>query len=587
MPVAAPSHPPAASIRQLWQTFLENVNPLTKLVHAPTLQAAIEKASARTESIPRGFESLMFAIYSISILSMTDEETKETLGESRSALLPRYIAATKTALVRAKFMSSTSIVVLQALMLHILTIRDDSDPRAVWALTGAAIRVAEGMGMHIDGALLGLSPFESEIRRRVWWQIRMHDFRAAELTGQAKFRGFEVDETTPKMPANVNDSDLYPAMPHAPVESTRVTEMILIMLRGELTSFAGRQKARMRKLGVTDSASDEFTTMNDLRIKGDFINDIEDVIETKYLRYCDPSHPLQLMAMIMARISTNLLRFKVHHPRRWASLDQVPETDQKLVWGVAVQLLEQYKVMQSTPHLRGFAWNVPYSIHWHAVIHVMDTLRSHPLHIDAARAWRAIDALYENNSGILLTTSKPIFVAAGNLCLAAFDARFVSLANEQRSVRSDPPEYIVKLREMREAARLAKSRRETATARKRRQQALSNEKGLPVRATDASVVWPDTALISKQQVQIEALQQTNPSLGITRAEDDAFWFGAQGDGYIADGGADMMLLDTDSVLAQDLWLDSPKDNGVDWAQWDAWLSGNVDPIRLNVRGRPG
>lgn len=69
------------------------------------------------------------------------------------------------------------------------------------------------MGMHLDGTLLDLSPFETEIRRRIWWQLMPHDFRAAELCGQAKFRDFRFDDTTPRKPANINDSDLHPAMP--------------------------------------------------------------------------------------------------------------------------------------------------------------------------------------------------------------------------------------------------------------------------------------------------------------------------------------------------------------------------------------
>lgn len=169
----ASSHPPAELIHQLWQTFLENANPLSKLVHVPTLKPAIEKAITNIEHIPRGFEALMFAIYSMAVLSLTDSECKEMLGETRATLLPRYVAATKTALARARFMSSTSIVVLQALMLHILSIRDIYEPRAVWSLTGVAIRIAEGMGMRLDGTLLGLSPFETEIRRRIWWQLKM------------------------------------------------------------------------------------------------------------------------------------------------------------------------------------------------------------------------------------------------------------------------------------------------------------------------------------------------------------------------------------------------------------------------------
>lgn len=280
--------PPTELIHQLWQTFIEKVNPLSKLVHVPTLQPAIEKAVTNIERIPRGFEALLFAIYSMAVLSLTEDECKEALGESRAILLPRYVAATKAALSRARFMSSTSIVVLQALVLHILSIRDACEPRAVWSLTGVAIRVAEVMGMRLDGKFLGLSSFETEIRRRIWWQLRMHDFRAAELSSQAKLREFELDETTPRKPANVNDSDMYPAMPQAAAESTKPTEMIWCMLRVELASFAATQKVKMQKLGKAVFTSEEYPAMDDLKIKDDFIRKLEDMIEIKYLRFCDP-----------------------------------------------------------------------------------------------------------------------------------------------------------------------------------------------------------------------------------------------------------------------------------------------------------
>lgn len=130
-PITASSHPPAGTIRQLWQTFIENVNPLTKLVHVPTLHAAIEKAIAEIEHIPKGFEALMFAIYSISVLSLTEDECKQISGESRAILLPRYVTTTKVALSHARFMSCTSLVVLQALVLYILSIQDDHELRAV------------------------------------------------------------------------------------------------------------------------------------------------------------------------------------------------------------------------------------------------------------------------------------------------------------------------------------------------------------------------------------------------------------------------------------------------------------------------
>ena len=210
----------------------------------------------------------------MAILSLEEEGCKEMVGETRTILLPRYVAATKTALLR-----------------------------------GAAIRAAEVMGVHLDGTLLGLSPFETEIRRRIWWQLRLHDFRAAELTGQAKFRHFELDETTPKKPANVNDSELYPAMLGAPAESPKPTEMTWSMFRTEMASFAATQKANMQKLRKVVLTSDEYVAMGNLELKNDFIRDVEELIETKYLRFCDPSQPLQLFTMLSVRISTNIVQF--------------------------------------------------------------------------------------------------------------------------------------------------------------------------------------------------------------------------------------------------------------------------------------
>ena len=577
-----PSHPPPEFIYQLWQTFIDRVNPLTKVIHVPTLQHAIDKAVADMQHIPKGFEALMFAIYSTAVVSLTNEECEEMLGETRAALLPRYTAATKGALYRARFMSSTSIVVIQALLLHLLSIRDSYEPRAVWSLTGVAIRIAEGMGMGLDGTLLGLSPFEIEIRRRIWWQIKMHDFRAAELSGQSKMRHLDVSETTPKHPTNVNDSELYPAMSQPPVGSTKPTEMIWCMFRSDLASFAATQKSKAQSLAKTGATSEEYSAVDDVAMKDDFIKLLIDMIETKYLRFCDPSLPLQLMTLLGARITTNLMTFRSHHPRRWANLDQVPESEQRLVWSTVIQLLEQYSMLQSNPQLRPFAWNVPYFIQWEAVIHVLDTLRVKPTHIDANRAWKLIDALYENNSEILLSTNRPIFVVVGNVCLKAFDVRPIG-SNQANRPPSGPPAYITKLREQRESAT---ARRELSLSRRNGQDGRTTGERLAV--AGASTVAPDANRSQEDEFSGPPLQKNPaPSQAFSlpreslRNGDDAFWLSDALDDELLTGGApDMMNLDTDAILAQDsYWLDPPNAGEVtDWAQWDTWF-GNADPVR--------
>jgi len=109
-------------------------------------------------------------------------------------------------------------------------------------------------------------------------------------------------------------------------------------------------------------------------------------------------------------------------------------------------------------------------LHWPAIIHILDTLRAQPLHIDATKAWKLIDAVYKNNTEMLLNIKKPIFAALGSLCLKAFSARQAALATENKSLPS-PPEYITKLRERRDEAR-ARSKAGTSRSRGKRRSTL-------------------------------------------------------------------------------------------------------------------
>jgi hypothetical protein len=558
MPSASPLHPSTEHIHELWNIFLENINPLSKVIHVPTMQPAIEKAASSITHIPRGFEALMFSIYSTAILSLTDNECFSRFSESRSILLRRYISATKIALSRAKFMSSTSIVVVQALLFHLLSIRDHSESRAVWSLTGVAVRIAQGMGMRIDGSLLGLSPFETEFRRRLWWQLNMHEFRAAELCGQAKYRDFRLDETTPKVGANVNDSDLYPSMTLPPVETSKITEMLWCSFRGDLATGGAVQQERLRNAGKVGFTSEEFIAMDDLTIKDKFLEEMEEKVETRYLRFCDPSEPLQLMTLVGGRLALNLARFLTHHPRRWAQQAHVPDEEKKFVWDVVMQLLQQYDMMQSSPQLQRFAWNVPYFIQWHAVIHAMDLLRAEPGYPDAAKAWRLIEALYRNNADMLLAMDRPILLAVGNLCLKAYNAREIMLARDGK--KEQVPGYITKLRERRERARARKAALlERRTRGANLQRANDTAPSLPVQTQLPSSTLPSDGSVPQQFA--------NP------AGDDTFWLS---DALINDnftlGPGDLMDLDT-----QDYDFGEGAGDAVDWAQLDAWLGG-VDPL---------
>jgi hypothetical protein len=117
-----PLHPQPAQIFRLWQVFLDNVDPLTKVLHIPSVQKVIVEASANLSNISKSTEALLFSMYSISIVSIADEDCERLLGEPRSTALRRYEMATQRALTKAKFLISSDIVVLQAFLYFLVSI---------------------------------------------------------------------------------------------------------------------------------------------------------------------------------------------------------------------------------------------------------------------------------------------------------------------------------------------------------------------------------------------------------------------------------------------------------------------------------
>lgn len=533
----------------------------------PTLHRALQEATTNIERVSRGFEALMYAIYSAAVMSLRDDDCERRFGEPRKLLLSHYTTATKVALSRAKFMETSSIIVLQALVLHVISVRDFYQPRAVWTLTGVALRIAEGMGLHRDGTSLGLPPFETEIRRRIWWLLKMHDIRTADLTGLPKFRNLDVDNHTPKLPAYINDHELYVGMPSPPIESTRPTDMIFCVLRTELIAT---HAAKFRKQGNDNWIWDGHASEDDMLQKEEAMREVEDILETKYLRYCDPSQPLQLMALLHTRSAMNVGRFITHHPRRWVNASQTPESERQYVWHISINLLEQYDMMQSNLKISRFAWHAAYFLPWHAFIHVLDALRAKPLMVDAVKAWQLIEVTYDNNPDMLSNVRKIIYVAVGNLCLKAYDAREVALGD---SSTQHTPMYITKLRQLRQIVNTAEMK--VRDERNKNAEAEVN----PVYDTTIPNMPDFTTALARNSFEPHC-PQNNTSAPSTKVSDqasllptegEAFWATSDfnGDVLVSDSGT--MNVDVDFMLSQDHSLADTSGQTVDWTQWDAWL----------------
>ena len=377
----------------------------------------------------------MFAIYLSAIQSMSTHECQNVMGEAKGVLVRRYHAAVRSALLRANFTSSLDLLLVQAFALYLLSVRQYHEPNSLWILTGTAVRLGQRIGLHRDGSLVGLSPFETEIRRRMWWRLLALDGQTAELCGAGLSIAFPQYDC--KRPLNVNDSDLSPNMSALPSEHDGPTEMIFCGFRYEIGLFLRNAKASSNWMesGLSDRAMEE---------KKKQLDELRALIERKYLRYCDPSVPLHLFARLMGEATIMALRLVAPYPRRYPQgLVEMTAKERDEVFWISMDVLGLYNLSQRTESIRRFLWNVNVQFQWHAFIILAHELQVRPEDQHTHDAWSKIEELFEYNPDVIANTTSPLHKAVTRMILKAWSVRQTRL--RQSSIPLPTPAFIATL----------------------------------------------------------------------------------------------------------------------------------------------
>lgn len=73
----------------LWSKYRENIDPVFKIFHTPTVQNLVLTAARKKKSLDAAENSLLFAIYYASIVSMSESECYAEFEEERPVMLER------------------------------------------------------------------------------------------------------------------------------------------------------------------------------------------------------------------------------------------------------------------------------------------------------------------------------------------------------------------------------------------------------------------------------------------------------------------------------------------------------------------
>jgi hypothetical protein len=234
-------------------------------------------------------------------------------------------------------------------------------------------------------------------------------------------------------------------MRELPPEHDGVTEMLFCCIRFEIGDCMRRVKS-LAKNGQTGRA---LVAQQELAV-----GELENRLEKRFLKKCDPSIPLHLLATYLVRSSICSMRLSVHHPRQHSNEGTgVSQEEKDMLFALALQVISYDNLAYSTKSLEGYLWHVAVYFGFEAFILALTELTTRVEGEAVDRAWTQVSQVYENHPGLILEPRNALYHAIGNLALKAWDSRVsAARAHQPPHLLVEPP-FISRLR----GKRIAKS----------------------------------------------------------------------------------------------------------------------------------
>lgn len=225
--------PPKSAVDKLVTRYFNSYDPAVHILHSPTFHKQLRNHWADPSKTSLVWLGLLYAILCLGMQSyqkIGDEplEWKGRAGE----LAADYRLRTVQCLVNSDYTKS-SIYTIETLILYIhgeYTATYDSEV-GIWLVVGMIVRLAMRMGYHRDPShYSGITPYQSEMRRRVWTFVRQMDtLFSFQLALPSMIRDSDCDAALPR---NIFEDEFGPESKVLPparpdTEPTPVSYMIM------------------------------------------------------------------------------------------------------------------------------------------------------------------------------------------------------------------------------------------------------------------------------------------------------------------------------------------------------------------------
>jgi hypothetical protein len=287
------------------------------------------------------------------------------------------------ALARADFLNVPDLVLVQAFSIFLALVRRHDSPRFVWMMTGLAIRMGQALGLHRDGSHFDhLTPYEIEIRRRVWWVLCLLDVRASEDQGSDYTITSASFDT--KMPLNLNDTDLDPESTRMPQERAGLSDMSVARVSFGMCDVARKMMAH----SLTEKAPSPAEQSR-------LLNEIYQGAERDFLQHSTESGNVTYWALvIVARLVMAKMTLLVYLPLLFSSEDDFSAELRTRLLISGIEVAEYNHALNNEQACRKWRWAFQTYTHWYSIVYMMIEISRRPWSPISERAWVALHSVW-------------------------------------------------------------------------------------------------------------------------------------------------------------------------------------------------
>lgn len=265
----------------------------------------------------------------------------------------------------------------------------DQVSRAHSVLLGAAVRMAECMGLHRDGEAYGLNPLETHVRRLLWHQLCFLDIRTCEAQGPRP--GIRRDDYDTKLPVNCEEDQITASPSHgygvqSQEPSDSWTSTLLPLIRFEINEmmriiWADRRRLETKKITLTAVLSK--------------IENFRQRMIEKYDRFLSDEVPIQRYAKHVMVLLIYRLHAMVLHPYHSNTQTPMPARLNNLLIVAGIMIVEMSIKLETDPEFKEWSWYLGAYSQYQIALLLATEMRYRPDNKEADRIWSCLDYVFE------------------------------------------------------------------------------------------------------------------------------------------------------------------------------------------------